>query len=250
MAHGGFSLCRMGGGNTYTGRYSKNAVPASPVLIATMIERHSPAAGPGRPKDLAKREAILNAARLLFLGNGYEGSSMEAIASEAGVSKLTLYSHFKDKEALFCAAVKSTCETRLPRRLFGFDAQRPIAEQLLEIGLAFQALVNSPESIGLHRVMVALATQNPALVRLFYEAGPQQLIDDLEQLFGQAHARGLLHAPDALRTAEHFCSLIKGGLHFRLLIGQDVEPDATEAQAQVADAVAFFLRATRPAAGA
>jgi len=175
-----------------------------------MIERHSPAAGPGRPKDLAKREAILNAARLLFLGNGYEGSSMEAIASEAGVSKLTLYSHFKDKEALFCAAVKSTCETRLPRRLFGFDAQRPIAEQLLEIGLAFQALVNSPESIGLHRVMVALATQNPALVRLFYEAGPQQLIDDLEQLFGQAHARGLLHAPDALRTAEHFCSLDQG----------------------------------------
>ncbi len=44
-----------------------------------MIERHSPAAGPGRPKDLAKREAILNAARLLFLGNGYEGSSMERL---------------------------------------------------------------------------------------------------------------------------------------------------------------------------
>ena len=41
---------------------------------------------------------------------------MEAIASEAGVSKLTLYSHFKDKEALFCAAVKATCiETRVAK---------------------------------------------------------------------------------------------------------------------------------------
>ncbi|MCF7202088.1 TetR/AcrR family transcriptional regulator [Pseudomonas sp. JM10B5a] len=210
------------------------------------MDQHSPASGPGRPKDPAKREAILNAARLLFLGNGYEGSSMDAIAAEAGVSKLTLYSHFKDKEALFCAAVKSTCETRLPRRLFQLDG-RPIAAVLLEIGQAFQSLVNSPESLGLHRVMVALAAHNPQLVRMFYDAGPQQLLDDLERLFAQAHAEGRLHAPDALRTAEHFCALIKGGLHFRLLIGRDEAVDEACAQRQVADAVAFFLRATQPA---
>mgnify|MGYP002712333359 CR=1 FL=1 len=56
---------------------------------------------------------------------------MEAIASEAGVSKLTLYSHFKDKEALFCAAVKATCETRLPRRLFQVEADCDIEKLLL-----------------------------------------------------------------------------------------------------------------------
>ena len=56
---------------------------------------------------------------------------MEAIASEAGVSKLTLYSHFKDKEALFSAAVKTTCETRLPRRLFQLEADCDIEKVLL-----------------------------------------------------------------------------------------------------------------------
>ena len=210
-----------------------------------MIDSHSPSPGPGRPKDPAKREAILTAAQVLFLAKGYEGSSMDAIASEAGVSKLTLYSHFKDKEALFCAAVKATCETRLPRRLFQLADDCRIDAALLAIGLAFNALVNSPESIGLHRVMVGMATQNPALVRMFFDAGPQQLLCDLQQMFAEAGARGLLTIAEPLRAAEHFCSLIKGARHFRLLIGyvEATDADAGSDEAHVHDVVATFLRA-------
>lgn len=199
--------------------------------------------GPGRPKDPAKREAILAAAKVLFLGNGYEGSSMDAIAAEAGVSKLTLYSHFGDKEALFCAAVKETCETRLPRRLFQPSDGASIEVVLLDIARAFHALVNSPESIGLHRVMVTKATQNPELVRLFFDAGPQQLLADLEQLFDQAHARQQLKIAEPSRAAEHFCSLIKGAAHFRLLIGYSEAPDEDESEAHVRSVVELFMRA-------
>jgi len=208
-----------------------------------MIEDLPASSGPGRPKDPAKREAILAAAQTLFLGNGYEGSSMEAIAAEAGVSKLTLYSHFKDKEALFAAAVKTTCETRLPRKLFVLAEDCSIRQALLDLGHAFQDLANSPESIGLHRVMVALATQNPGLSRMFYDAGPQRLLQDLEQLLAQAHARGLLAVPVPKHAAEHFCALLKGGTHFRLLIGYDTAPDAAEARRHVEDVVTLFLRA-------
>ncbi|MBX9764445.1 MAG: TetR/AcrR family transcriptional regulator, partial [Pseudomonadaceae bacterium] len=73
-----------------------------------------PPSGPGRPKDLVKRKAILEAAKSLFLSRGYDGSSMDVIAAEAGVSKLTVYSHFTDKETLFAEAVKSKCEEQLP----------------------------------------------------------------------------------------------------------------------------------------
>ncbi|MCQ2028596.1 TetR/AcrR family transcriptional regulator [Stutzerimonas zhaodongensis] len=208
-----------------------------------MTEKPPASAGPGRPKDLAKREAILDAAQVLFLSNGYEGSSMEAIAAEAGVSKLTLYSHFKDKEALFGEAVKTTCETRLPRKLFVLAEGCSIRQVLLDIGHAFQALVNSPESIGLHRVMVAMATQNPALSRMFFDAGPQRLLLDLEQLLSQAKQRGLLDMDEPMRAAEHFCSLIKGAAHFRLLIGYAALPAPGGAQEHVEDCVALFLRA-------
>ncbi len=69
----------------------------------------SPPSPPGRPKDMEKRAAILDAAMSLFPARGYDGASVEAIAQAAGVSKLTVYSHFADKEALFGAAVAECC---------------------------------------------------------------------------------------------------------------------------------------------
>lgn len=71
--------------------------------------------GPGRPKDLAKRQAILDAAKILFLSHGYANTSMDAVASEAGVSKLTVYSHFNDKETLFSAAVVANARSNYRR---------------------------------------------------------------------------------------------------------------------------------------
>ena len=73
-----------------------------------------PAANRGRPKDPAKRAAILEAAKTLFLAGGFSGTSMDAVAKEAGVSKLTVYSHFSDKETLFSAAIEAKCQNMLP----------------------------------------------------------------------------------------------------------------------------------------
>lgn len=201
--------------------------------------------GPGRPKDPAKREAILAAAQALFLAHGYEGSSMDAIAAEAGVSKLTLYSHFKDKETLFGAAVKTTCETRLPRRLFELHDGCSIEAVLRGLGEALVELANSPESIGLHRAMAAMATQNPALARMFYEVGPERLLDDVAQLFAEADRRGLLKVAEPARAAGHFCALLKGSEHLRLLIGYERHDDAKATRAHVEEVVALVLRAYR-----
>jgi len=63
--------------------------------------------GPGRPKDLEKRAAILEAAKTLFLSRGFGATSMDAVAAGAGVSKLTVYNHFSDKDTLFLEAVKA-----------------------------------------------------------------------------------------------------------------------------------------------
>ncbi|WP_131770844.1 TetR/AcrR family transcriptional regulator, partial [Candidatus Protofrankia californiensis] len=48
-----------------------------------------------------KREAILAAAFEVFARKGYEGASVDLIASEAGVAKPTLYNHLGSKENLF-----------------------------------------------------------------------------------------------------------------------------------------------------
>jgi len=204
-----------------------------------------PTNGPGRPKDPAKREAILEAAKRLFLRNGYDGSSMDAIAAEAGVSKLTVYSHFTDKETLFSAAVKAKCEEQLPELFFELAEGATIEAVLLNIGRGFHALINSLESIELHRVMVTHATQNPKLSQLFFDAGPQRVLSEMERLLSQADKTGKLHIPNPQRAADHFFSLIKGSANFRLLIGCCGPQTGEAAEQHVQEVVGLFMRAYR-----
>lgn len=48
-----------------------------------------------------KREMVIDKARELFTRYGYKKVSMDEIARNAGVTKKTIYSYFKDKEAMF-----------------------------------------------------------------------------------------------------------------------------------------------------
>jgi TetR/AcrR family transcriptional repressor of mexJK operon len=211
-----------------------------------MLNQLLPPNGPGRPKDPAKRAAILEAAKTLFLRNGYDGSSMDAIAAEAGVSKLTVYSHFTDKETLFSFAVKSKCQQQVPEMLFELADGVPIEGVLLNIGRSFHQLINSDESIELHRVLITRGAQNPKLSQMFFDAGPQRLMNEMEQLLIKANAAGLLKIAKPLNAADQFFCLIKGGCNFRLLIGCAEPQTDSEIDTHVRDAVELFVRAYRP----
>ena len=130
--------------------------------------------GPGRPKDLEKRAAILQAAKQLFTTQGFDGTSMDAIAGLAGVSKLTVYSHYRDKERLFVAAVECVCQEQMPAEIFNADLKGPIRKQLMTIARAFFALITSEAAVAVHRTIVANAQQSPKLGQLFWEAGPKR----------------------------------------------------------------------------
>ncbi|WP_439861246.1 TetR/AcrR family transcriptional regulator [Pseudomonas sp. MBLB4136] len=211
-----------------------------------MPDKLLPPSGPGRPKDLAKRQAILDAAKNLFLRHGYDGSSMDAIAAEAGVSKLTVYSHFTDKETLFSEAIKAKCQEQLPELLFELADDAPLESVLLNIARGFHALINSRESIELHRVMVGLGAQDPKLSRVFYEAGPQRVLQEMEHLLRQAQRAGKLRIDDPLEAADQFFCLVKGGANFRLLIGCGEAQQGAVAEQHVRNVVAMFMRAYRP----
>ncbi|WP_397449471.1 TetR/AcrR family transcriptional regulator [Pseudomonas sp. NA-150] len=202
--------------------------------------------GPGRPKDLAKRQAILDAAKNLFLRNGYASTSMDAVATEAGVSKLTVYSHFTDKETLFSAAVVARCEEQLPDLFFEVAHDTPVEVVLNNIGRGFYALINSPESLELHRLMVAQGAQEPKLAQIFFEAGPQRIQQEMERFLSEIDKSGCLRIESPRIATEHFLSLLKGVCNFQLLIGCAEQPSEQEAQEHVQEVVSFFMRAYRP----
>ncbi len=56
-----------------------------------------------RTTDPAKVGRIIDAAIQLFAERPYHEVRMDDIAERAQVAKGTLYLHFKDKEALYCA---------------------------------------------------------------------------------------------------------------------------------------------------
>jgi TetR/AcrR family transcriptional repressor of mexJK operon len=63
-----------------------------------------------RGRSIEKRRAMLEAARELFVKEGYELASVDAIAARAGVSKRTVYDHFGDKETVFAAVLEAVGE--------------------------------------------------------------------------------------------------------------------------------------------
>jgi TetR/AcrR family transcriptional repressor of mexJK operon len=203
--------------------------------------------GPGRPKDLEKRAAILDAAKRLFPHSGFDGTSMDAIAAEAGVSKLTVYSHYTDKETLFVAAILARCEEQMPATLFEVDLKDPVRSQLEAIARAFFTLITQPESISLHRVLTAGTGTSPKLAQLFWDSGPRLLHSGVEQFLYKEVEAGQLEIHNVPRAASQFFALLKGELHARLLCGCAQAPSCEEIETHVKATVELFLRAYTPA---
>ena len=202
--------------------------------------------GPGRPKDLEKRAAILMAAKRLFIAQGFDGTSMDAIAAAAGVSKLTVYSHYQDKERLFAAAVECVCAEQLPDAIFAADLKGPIRKQLLAIARAFFALITSEAAMAVHRTIVANARQSPKLAELFWEAGPKRTTEAFASFLRDEMEAGKLDVPDLHRAASQFFCLLKGECHARMEFGCGQPPTQREIDDHLEATVDLFLRAYLP----
>ena len=208
--------------------------------LPPVAAKPKPGPGPGRPKDLVKRAAILEAAARMFTRSGFEGASMDQIAAEAGVSKLTVYSHFGDKETLFGEAVRVVCDSLMPDNLFVADPAAPLHSQLAGIARAFFAMITSEEALATHRMMMSPGGDE-RLRHLFWQAGPER-VQRAFATFLEARAAEL-EIPDLVRAARQFFALLKGDLHTRMACGLCGNPGAAEVDEHIAATVAMFLRA-------
>jgi TetR/AcrR family transcriptional repressor of mexJK operon len=204
------------------------------------------ATGPGRPKDLGKRASILEAAKHLFARDGFAGVSMDQIAAEAGVSKLTVYSHFGDKEALFRAAIQAKCEEMLPPDLFQLELKGSLRNQLKAIANAFFALISSDEAISTHRMMLSPGNTDDTLKRIFWEAGPERTHAAFSAFLQARVDNRELDIPDVRRASEQFFTLIKGELHGRMMCGLRDKPARGDVASHIDATVDLFLRAYGP----
>ncbi|WNO54781.1 TetR/AcrR family transcriptional regulator [Stakelama saccharophila] len=199
--------------------------------------------GAGRPRDPAKDDAILGAARDLFFERGFNGSTIEEIAQRANVSKVTVYKRFCDKETLFATCVRA----EMARMASAFDADAPIAggleERLNAFGTALMSFLSRPNHVALDRVMAQEFVQMPALAKRLFEAGPAQSRARVAEVLAQASETGVLDCPDPIAAAEDLMALWKGMMDVELKFGVRDRVTEEEIVRRVEHGTATFLRA-------
>jgi AcrR family transcriptional regulator len=79
---------------------------------------------------------ILDAARKVFLDNGFDGSTMQQIATVAGINKALLHYYFRSKDRLFEAVFMEAFVKMVPNLFKIFTADIPFTEKI-------KALVNA-----------------------------------------------------------------------------------------------------------
>lgn len=210
---------------------------------ATVEERRPPARRAGR---LASAGVIREAATTLFLRSGYLGASMEEIATRAGVSKQTVYTHFADKEALFTDLVLGATD-QVADFLQYVTAVLQVTDDLdtdlREIGRRYLVQVLRPEVLQLRRLVIGESGRFPVLARTYYERAPQRTLATLSSCFKGLAERGLLRLDDPSLAAGHFAYLVLGvPLDMAMFCGDEELPPA-ERERRADAAVRAFLAA-------
>jgi TetR/AcrR family transcriptional regulator, mexJK operon transcriptional repressor len=170
---------------------------------------------PRRKKQADKRLTLLKAARAVFLEEGFLGTSMQAVADRAGVSKMTLYRHFPDKDELFQAMFFEQClawrQTRPLKPAKDLGEARSV---LRAYAAAFFHTITRPDVLLLYRMLVGEINRFPPLGQAFYDYGPRQEIADIEGVL-----TGMMPAREARPKAEAFFYLTMGHTYHQILLG-------------------------------
>ena len=195
-----------------------------------------------------KRERVRDAAQRLFVQLGFEGTSMDAIAAGAGVSKPTLYRYYENKEALFADVLRALSVRRVWSDVPPAVLELPITSRA-ELATIFLALAQSalphlldPTYLGLLRVLIAESPRFPQLAQLFRASVIQEGPHVLTTVVERAHAAGLIkaaHPRVALRLFLGPLLMYVLGDGLLMPIDGPLQPP----QAEIAALVELFVRA-------
>ncbi len=107
-------------------------------------------------RKAAKRDQITSAARRLFLSQGFNGTSMDAVTAEAGVSKQTLYAYFPTKTDLLADVLYVGMDELVlaPPTASEINSLDDLREHLIEYASRLTESLLQPETIALMRLVL------------------------------------------------------------------------------------------------
>lgn len=201
-----------------------------------------------RKGSVEKRAAILSAARELFLTEGFDRTSVDAVAARANVSKRTVYDYFGDKQTLLHAvfddvgqSLLTTVRRTLDETLTDLTGAAELEPALVAFSMRIVTdMLDSAEYTTLQRFVRTASGHLPEPDDRALTNAPEEA---LGERFAALAAAGLLDVPDARLAADHFIALTFGVILSRLGLANAAKDPRV--QPLITEGVRAFLRAYR-----
>jgi AcrR family transcriptional regulator len=197
----------------------------------------------GRPTQeegvlLARK--VVETATELFMSLGYSGTTMDALARAAGISKKTIYSQYDNKEGLFRAVIRHMVRPSIREALSREDGL-PLAEGVRHRAAVILEAALEPRSVAFYRLIQREVDQFPELGKIIERQNEEELYQPLVVYFADQEAKGRLSGIEPDWAARLFVFLVFGDLNHRLLMA--AAPPSKAEEAEYLDRVcALFLR--------
>lgn len=170
-----------------------------------------------------KRAAILEAAYRVFARDGYERTSVDDIAAEAGVAKPTIYNHFGGKEELFRQVIIDSALYTNTATLAAIETiplrSTDLGCDFIRVGENLVGCLQDPRTMTLQRLLWAEIGHFPDLFDAVREQTAKPIIEALAGRLAILANAGYLDVPDPIRAANQFIALISDELRTLTALG-------------------------------
>lgn len=171
--------------------------------------------GRGRPRDPKTDQRIIEAATQLMLERGFDKSTVDEVATRAGVGKATVYRRWSSKEDLAVSAMEALFNTEFPEPDTG-----SLVGDLTESYAGLLAFAHSPQGAEFMRMGVAEAIRDPRIAAL-YRDSVERREKSARQRFQRAIDNGELRPDANIDAAMHW---LGGMLTVWVVIGRPLPP--------------------------
>jgi len=172
-----------------------------------------------------KRTAILAGAKEVFIQMGYKDASMDLIAETAGISKKTVYNHFKSKETLFEVIVDTILEERQIIKTIKYNPNTPLESQLRVFAESEISLIDTPQKLELSRFLTLTFLNDLAFQRRIVSKYPP-VVNDLIVWLQDAIKDNRIKTENIAMTAGIFYSLVIGAITWPVLFTDGLDKQA------------------------
>jgi AcrR family transcriptional regulator len=189
-----------------------------------------------------RREAIMDAAKDLFLTKGYAATALEEVVAVSGGSLSTVYQLFGNKQGLWEALVKRVCDQVTAPLHDAMIHQGGPRAVLKAFAQRLDTLERSPETGGGLRLILAEGGKYPELASSLFATGPDEGRQVVVAYLDAEVAAGRLVIADTRIAADQFCDLVCADTKLRNACGVMADLSPEDIDRRLDAAVEMFLK--------